>query len=250
MNPSAVGFESGACGLKGILHLPEARVPGPGFVCLHGLTLDHSQFSGLAEMAADAGVACLRFNMRGHGDSGGKLEEQGFEDQVTDAAAALDFLAARPEIDPARVGLLGFSLGGAVAAVLSRRKAFKALALWGSLLDTKSWTRLRIKFYGEPVDGILKIWDQIPVSERLFSEAIATDPFADALAFPGPLFAAHGGRDRNHPPEKSAELVAERRALGLPTESFFPEASGHKFLNEPDHGQLLEKTLAFFKASL
>ena len=97
--------------------------------------------------------------------------------RLLDAAAALDFLGSRPGLDPQRLGVLGFSSGsGAAAAVLSARRQLKALATWGSLLDTKNWTDLRFDQYGPPKDGVVEIWDGIPVSERLFTEAIASDP--------------------------------------------------------------------------
>ena len=97
---------------------------------------------------------------------------------------------------------------------------------------------------------MVKIWDYIAVSSRLFSEAIAQDPFQDALDYEGPYFAAHGGRDRNHPQEKSVELVAARQKLGKSAIGYFPESSGHKFLAPDIRDTLNQKTLDFFKASL
>ncbi len=252
MSARPVQFSSGGLALRGELHTP-AVLPAPAFVCIHGLTLNHHMFEPLAARAEAAGIACLRFHLRGHGDSEGRLEEQGFEEQVADLRAALAFMRARPEVEASRLGLLGFSLGGALASVAAAREApgaIKALATWGSLLDTGHWMKLRLAEYGAPSQGLVKIWDEIPVSSRLFSEAIANDPFGDALAFKGPFFAAHGGKDQNHPPAKSRELVAKRQELGRPAEGFFPEKSGHKFRVAEDWEALCAKTLAFFQASL
>jgi dipeptidyl aminopeptidase/acylaminoacyl peptidase len=223
---------------------------GPAFACIHGLTLDHDMFAELGARAERLGISVLRFHMRGHFDSGGKLEEQGFEDEIADALDALSFLRAQPGVDPARVGLLGFSIGGAVAAVVSKRSPLKALATWGSLLDTARWKDERYAQYRGAEDGIVRIWDGIGVSARLFSEAIACNPFQDALDFGGPYFAAHGGRDRNHPQEKSMELVQKRQSLGRPAEGFFPPSSGHKFQNPQDRERLNAMTLDFFRRSL
>lgn len=233
--------------LRGILH---DAGKGPAFACVHGLTLKHSMFADLGAMAEAAGISLLRFHLSGHHDSGGKLEEQGFLDQLADLLLALEFLGDQKGVDPARVGLLGFSMGGALAAVASKKAPLKALATWGSLWDTKRWTDARLEQYGAPDSGMVKIWDGIPVSARLFSEAIGLDPYQDALGFKGPFFAAHGGRDRNHPQEKSIELVAERKKLGLPAQGYFPERSGHKFQVPEDWNELNQKTLDFFKASL
>ncbi|GAB4397724.1 MAG: hypothetical protein OHK0052_20290 [Anaerolineales bacterium] len=42
--------------------------------------------------------------------------------ETQDASAALDFLLTRPEIDPQRIGVYGFSLGGATAIRLAARR--------------------------------------------------------------------------------------------------------------------------------
>lgn len=233
--------------LKGVLH---GAGSSAGFVCIHGLTLKHDMFEELGRRADAAGLSVLRFHLRGHFDSGAKLEEQGFNDAVDDVLAGVEFLKSQAGMDPERVGLLGFSIGGAEASVASKKISIKALAIWGSLLDTRRWREERYAQYRKPKGGIIKIWDDIAVSDRLFSEAIACDPFQDALEYGGPFFAAHGGRDHNHPQEKSIELVEKRRALGLPAEGFFPADSGHKFMATQDRELLNQKTLDFFKAAL
>ena len=65
----------------------------------------------------------LRFHMRGHYDSGGKLEEQGFLDEVDDALAAVAFLKQQAGVDPARVreALLGGFAASRVLEVHGQR---------------------------------------------------------------------------------------------------------------------------------
>jgi alpha/beta superfamily hydrolase len=60
-----------------------------------------------------AGVAALRFNFRGVGESGGSYT--GGEGEVTDVKAALEYLRTRPEIDGSRVALAGYSFGAMMA---------------------------------------------------------------------------------------------------------------------------------------
>src|SRR5258708_7399540 len=154
--------------LRGVLH---DAGKGPAFACIHGLTLSHDMFASLGELAQEEGITVLRFHMRGHHDSQGRLEDQGFNDEVADALAALEYLEKQPGVDPARAGLLGFSIGGAVAAVASKRARLRALATWGSLLDTTRWKDERYAQYRAPQGGVVKIWDDIAVSSRLFTEA-------------------------------------------------------------------------------
>jgi hypothetical protein len=249
-----VAFESGGAMLRGVLSRPDGDAkPGPAFVCLHGLTLSHAFFEGLAEQAAGRGLACLRFHARGHYDSGAKLEEQGFFDQVADLNAAFDFLGRQGEAAASRLGILGFSMGGAVAAVLAGRLGYpkvKALAAWGSLWDTAYWKTAREEKYGKPENGLIKIWDEIPVSVRLFDEAVASQPIIDALNFGGPMFLAHGLKDKNHPPDKSVELAGQRQAAGRRTETFFAERSGHLFQVPEDKARLEQLCADFFRDTL
>jgi dipeptidyl aminopeptidase/acylaminoacyl peptidase len=237
-------------GLRADWRTPEGAGPFPAVACIHGLTLERGQFAGAAAVFAEAGVATLRVDLRGHGQSGGDLKDQGFEDELDDLRSALRALAALPEADASRLGLLGFSLGGALAAVLAPGTPVKALALWSPLLRTGPWDDARQGQYGQPQGAHQPIWDGILVNRRLFSEARAHDPFADAAAWPGPFFVCHGGKDKNHPQARSVELAAARQAAGLPVAACFPPRSGHHY-HEPGERALRDRlTAAFFRASL
>lgn len=69
--------------------------------------------ANLAQAAAIAGhgYGVLVTDARGHGESGGRAMDFGwFGDR--DIEGAVDFLVGRPEIDPTRIGVVGFSMGG------------------------------------------------------------------------------------------------------------------------------------------
>ncbi|MGB6553564.1 MAG: alpha/beta family hydrolase, partial [Candidatus Binataceae bacterium] len=59
------------------------------------------------------GYATLRFNFRGVGASEGEYD--GGEGEAADARAAVEFLAAQPDIDRDAIALAGYSFGAAVA---------------------------------------------------------------------------------------------------------------------------------------
>jgi alpha/beta superfamily hydrolase len=72
--------------------------------------------------AADTmGIATLRFNFRGVGESQGEFTNGAEEHQ--DAKAALDVLRRWPGIDKKNIAMVGYSLGAAV--VLDSLKSFK-----------------------------------------------------------------------------------------------------------------------------
>ncbi|MFD7453115.1 CocE/NonD family hydrolase [Kitasatospora sp. NPDC059827] len=69
---------------------------------------------------AGHGYAAVRVDTRGHGDSGGLPGEPGGEQELTDGAAAVDWLARRPWAN-GRVGLLGVGAAGTTALRLAAR---------------------------------------------------------------------------------------------------------------------------------
>ncbi len=214
--------------------------------CFHGLTLTRAIFADLAPLVAAAGLGCLSVDLRGHGGSDGALREQGFNDQISDVLSSHAFLSQGLGVDPARRGLLGFSLGGAVTLCALAATLPARVALWAPLLKTKPWLDARYSTYGKPVAGVTKIWDGIEVSERLFDEAVALNPMAEAIAWPGPLFLGHGSRDRNHPPLASQEVAAQRIADGRETDFYFPSRSGHLFQVVDERAELHRRTVAYF----
>jgi hypothetical protein len=114
----ALRVESDGPTLEAFLHLPEGEPPFPGVVVCHphpamGGDMDNNVVGAVVRAAFGAGVAALRFNFRGAGESEG--EYSGGEEEPADVRAALAAMRAQPEIDPGRVGLAGYSFGAAMA---------------------------------------------------------------------------------------------------------------------------------------
>lgn len=111
--------------LAGTLSLPDGPGPHPALVVLHsasGGTRDYPYYHHLTERLPRAGIAVLVFDRRGSGESGGDFETADFETLAADGAAAADALAARPDIDPARIGVYGISQGSWIAPIVAARR--------------------------------------------------------------------------------------------------------------------------------
>jgi pimeloyl-ACP methyl ester carboxylesterase len=124
-----------------MLHLPDGHGKVPGVLLLHGFTGHkaeiHRMFVKLARKLAAHGVASLRFDFRGCGDSGGEFEEMTLRTKLCDATLALRFLGRQKRVNAKRLALIGLSLGGAVAAhLVGREKSqFKSLVLIAPVAD-------------------------------------------------------------------------------------------------------------------
>jgi pimeloyl-ACP methyl ester carboxylesterase len=127
-----VSFPGGAddVTLAGTLTTPRTQGPWPAVVLLSGSgAQDRDEslapvasikpFALLADALTPAGFAVLRFDDRGVGGSTGDYASATIADLTADARAALDFLATRDDVDPARLALLGHSEGGIYAASLA-----------------------------------------------------------------------------------------------------------------------------------
>ncbi|OBK89659.1 alpha/beta hydrolase [Mycolicibacter sinensis] len=129
-----VSFRSGKEPVSAWLYRPEdAASPqgAPLLVMAHGLgAVRTMRLDAYAERFAAAGYACLVFDYRNFGDSGGaprQLLDVGM--QLADWAAAVDFARTLAGVDPARIGLWGTSFsGGHVIATAARLRVAAVVA--------------------------------------------------------------------------------------------------------------------------
>lgn len=121
-NPSAPGVR-----LSGTLTLPQGEGPVPAAILISGsgpqdrdeTLFGHKPFLVWADALTRRGIAVLRYDDRGFGQSTGDFGSSTSADFATDAAAALRFLAARSDIDGKRIGLIGHSEGGLIAPLVA-----------------------------------------------------------------------------------------------------------------------------------
>jgi len=128
----AVTFANGDVTLAGTLTLPPTEGPHPAIVLVSGSgPQDRDETLGggiairpfrlLADALTRAGVAVLRYDDRGVGDSTGTFATATTQDFASDADTAIRYLLIREEIDAGQIGVLGHSEGGLVAAILGAR---------------------------------------------------------------------------------------------------------------------------------
>jgi dipeptidyl aminopeptidase/acylaminoacyl peptidase len=87
---------------------------GAAVIMLHGDGANRAQMLPRAELLARHGYGVLLYDLRAHGKSAGDVRALGWLD-ADDVPAALVFLQSRDDVDPERIGILGFSLGGQIA---------------------------------------------------------------------------------------------------------------------------------------
>jgi len=168
--------------LAGTLTVPPGPGPFPAALLITGSgpqnrdeeILGHKPFWVIADHLSRNGIAVLRVDDRGIGESTGDLANATTEDFAGDALAGVRFLADQPDIDAAAVGLIGHSEGGIVAPMVAARSdqvAFVVL-LAGSALPGSELMVMQLeavqRSIGRPEENIAR---QAVVQRRLLELA-------------------------------------------------------------------------------
>lgn len=257
--------------IVGTLALPEGAAPGPVVLMLHGFTGDRDEldvsgtdegvFSRTARLWAERGVASLRIDFRGSGDSDGDWEDTTFSGQTADALAAVDWLASDPRFDPGQIAVLGWSQGGLVAAgTAAADPRVASVALWapvahpavtfGALVGQEA-IAAGLASGGEAVDVTLSWGAEIELRTGFFEELYTVDPLAAISHYPGPLLVIVGTRDTVVAPQPLsgqayvANHDGDEELLVLDTDHVFDAFSGPEMVDE-----MALWTLAWFRSTL
>ncbi len=149
-----------------------------------------------------AGYHVLAFDYRGYGRSAGRISRDG---SIADTFAALDYLRCRPDVDADRIFVLGQSIGGSIAIVVTaaRPGQVRALVVDGAFTRYRDIARHHV--VRNPPLLILGWWYPLTLSHT-------HDPI-DAVAriSPTPVLFMHGTADRVVPHAMSQKLYDAAR---------------------------------------
>lgn len=98
--------------LVGTFYETSAR-PAPAVVLVHMLGRTREDWNAVAARLEAAGMMVLAVDLRGHGLSGGS--NSALPPMVQDVRAAIDWMAARPDVRPGAIAVVGASLGANLA---------------------------------------------------------------------------------------------------------------------------------------
>ncbi len=210
----AVSFASGdGILLRGwLVKSARSAVRSPAIIICHGVGANKSDFTELAVSLSRREYAVLLFDFRAHGESGGSRTSLGYLEQQ-DIAAALEFLKNRHEVDPARIGIYGFSLGASSAILAAAKtRAFSAVVADSAFTSLRDQARDAIRgFYHLPSFPFLflavagyELYFQVHV------DRIAPVGVVGQLA-PTPVFIIAGEGDALVPADNGRKLYAAAR---------------------------------------
>jgi alpha/beta superfamily hydrolase len=242
--------------LRGMIHRPPKRVKGrniPGVVFFHGFTGDrmesHWLFVKCARALAEAGMASLRFDFYGSGESDGDFSEATLRGEISDARAAVEFFRQQPGIDPGRIALIGISLGGAIAASIASRVRAQALTLWAAVARLEELRALAQKI-ARPIperSGFVE-YNANVISLQFLDRIEKINPLREIARFRRPTLIIHGSQDDTVPPSAAEDYF---QAAGSQTkERIIIPGADHTFASVLWERQVIERSVDWLRAFL
>lgn len=140
--------------LKGTLTFPsDNQVTYPVVLMIHGSgptdrdenvkNMRLNAFKEISDAIVSQGIATLRYDKRGVGESEGNYLEAGMWDLIDDATAAVQFLKNQPNINAEQIYILGHSEGAIIAPTVYKREKIQGLILLAGATESVKTTILR-----------------------------------------------------------------------------------------------------------
>ncbi|HEX5411723.1 MAG TPA: alpha/beta hydrolase [Terriglobia bacterium] len=238
--------------LRGMIHRPTGgRGKCPGVVFFHGFTGDrmesHWIFIKCARALASHGIASLRFDFYGSGESEGSFNEATLQSEIADARSAVRFMHRQKGIDAGRLGLCGLSLGGCVAACVAPAAKAKALVLWSAVAHPAIFQQLSDRLGKTSPSGDYE-YDARLISARFVRDAAKVDPLRAIRRFRKPTRIIHPGKDDTVPLSHAADFLHASGA-SIKQKVIIPGAD-HTFTSIAWESAVIGQTVEWFRRYL
>jgi pimeloyl-ACP methyl ester carboxylesterase len=202
-----------------------------------------------SEGFARQGVATLRFDFFGHGESAGELEDLLLSTLIHQTQAAIALL--RDE-HFSQIGLLGSSFGGLVALLTAAQTpSLAGLGLRCPVFDFPALLRER---FGETAIALWRLLGRvppafapIPLHFRFYEDCLRHDARLAAQALAVPTVIVHGEVDDVIPVTQTEELAQHIKA---PKSLHIIPGADHRFSQPPDFHRMTELLIGSFMAYL
>ncbi len=238
--------------LLGVLTLPKYITNLPALIICHGFSRNKSErkFVELSRYIANKGIAVLRFDFAGRGESEGDFGKTDISKEASDLALAFNFLSKQKRVNANRIAILGHSLAGLVAILFQRQyqKANTLILLAPALQQNdlvKQWyTPKQIALwqkqgYLDTAKGRLGV--------KYLREALALDWQEAVAKIKCPVLVLHGKDDEDVPLKYAKSLFNELKAE---KQIVVVEQTDHSFESEQAKQTLCKTTTRWLQKYL
>lgn len=268
-------LDNGRSGLPATICLPSGGQDWPLVVFCHGFTGNRQgdgHFAPLARQLADSGIASIRIDFAGCGDSTEEQTGYTLSNMMADVDAGIAYMQANYPVDPDRIAMVGHSMGGRLASLYLDQGSYpvQAAALWSpangdgsdglEFLDIESPDNVAA-MAGEAEDNgtVYSSTFHFTVSAALFEEMADSHPNQILAEFEGPLLLCYSGNENilsEQTIQQTVEAVQQHPDNWIKLRVF--DTANHNYLaadaSTPEtarlDGKLRDVTLAFLQEAL
>lgn len=210
----------------GIVERPATGKSFPTVLMFHGFTGEHIvstfKFPRLSRRLVEKGIATVRFDFRGSGDSEGEFSEMSPLTELRDAEEVYSFVRSR-EWCSDRLGVIGYSLGGMVGSLFAgRHPEIEALLLWSPVIMNQEFFN-RKDYTFESAEDYKDVLG-LKLGSIFFDDGRSVDASEELKSYDGDLLIVHGSDDESVP-YLPVKKYAFDRGLKLHT----VEGANHKY---------------------
>ncbi|MET7474825.1 alpha/beta fold hydrolase [Streptomyces sp. NPDC005648] len=243
--------------LRSTLHIPDGPT-GTGWptaVFVHGFSsnrLELPDFVAMSRLLEANGVASVRFDLSGHGESDGDFFDVTITGEIAETRAVLAAVRAFDFVDSERIGLVGMSMGGVVAGIVAGEEPrIRALCLWspaaiapfeigkGHLKGRSLAAEIEVKGYFDA--------DGHRMSPALVEDIAGLDVYGRSGVYPGPVLILHGDQDEIAPLEYARRYLDHYDGNA---ELDVVDGADHAWGSVPHRTALHQSTLRFLRKHL
>lgn len=184
--------------INGVIALPKGIENCPLVVMNHGFAGSKEEgigFVSISRALAEKGIAAVRFDFSGCGASTVPFSEFSLTNNISDSNAVLKYILSSESIDKERLGILGYSMGGRLAIMITDKEdnPYKAMTLiapgaqeemdFAKKMGAKEVNgKLVIQFYGQEIELEQAFLDDVQSSGVIMKNATKK---VDSIVFSG-----------------------------------------------------------------
>jgi fermentation-respiration switch protein FrsA (DUF1100 family) len=228
--------------------LPAPTSPAPTVILCHGIWTGRRECLPLGLLFRAAGYNVLTFDFRAHGSSDGRFTSVGLH-ETDDVLGAVAYVKDRPEVDPRRIGVIGFSMGAAATLQAAARSQDIAVVVadsaYATFLDAAKYSfRVITRVPHFPVASMAMRWAKWLVN--VDANQLRPIDVIGQIA-PRPVMIAHGELDEIVPVRHAHQLF---KAAGEPKELWIDPTAHHVGARDMDTDGYFAKIEQFVTAAL
>lgn len=252
----AFGFVNEGREINGVITLPKGEGNYPLVVMNHGFAGSKEEgigFVTISESLARNGIAAVRFDFSGCGASVVPFSQFGLTNNISDSNAVLKYVLDSESIDKDRLGILGYSMGGRLAVMVTEAadNPYKAMVLIapGAQEDMDFLSILGgrydgdtpvVEFFGKELRIGKEFLAEVPASNEIMKKAVKK---IDSIVF-------SGTEDVLVTPETCKTIAAK---LGSKLFTLEGADHGYGFFEDKNFdyvNKIVNETVAFFSEKL